>query len=540
MKENTEEILHKKENKKFLSMKEKNYNQIQEKIEFLKKGIIEEENINQKRLHKIINFYHGINDSLEDKKISKKNLNLKETKNPKEYTKLKKENIRHKIINKLININELRSSLMIMRFLFIKLFIIITLIEKLYAKKSYITLKVFKKGNIYIYGDDNIGTHCGLEHAPLPDEIHINGVNQSIIKTVYYLSEPENNITLLWNNPINRATCMFLNCHDIVEIDLSNFDSSQVTHLHAMFYGCSSLKNVGLSNFNSPQAKDISRMFLGCSSLTSVNLSSFSASQLTEVYGIFDGCSSLEYINLQNLMPNDNLNYNSIFSGISEKVIFCSKYNKWKEIFSGCPFINCFANITQINNNENSYDEQKCYKKCTNNPIYINPCEKCGKYYEKINNDNSVINCFNIPEGYYLDLNDSYSFVKPCYSSCRKCEIGGNETFHNCISCFENDRFELKANNYINCYTSNEIKTNVTKSEIENFKKILINNYKKLEYLNGKDIEMEIQNIIITLTTTDNQKSKNLGKNKTVLDLSECENILKKIIRYLLMIHYIC
>ena len=63
-------------------------------------------------------------------------------------------------------------------------------------------------------------------------------------------------------------------------------------------------------------------------------------------------------------------------------------------------------NITQINNNENSYDEQKCYKKCTNNPIYINPCEKCGKYYEKINNDNSVINCFNIPEGYYLDLND--------------------------------------------------------------------------------------------------------------------------------------
>ena len=413
---------------------------VQEKNEFQKKESIKEVNINKMGFDIKINFNH----SFEDKKNNENNLKLKVTEEQK--------NIKYKISNRFNKLYKLRNSKKKLRFLFIKLFIIITLIEKLYAKDSYIILKVYKKGNIYIYGDDTNGIRCSYVHAPLPDEINLNGVNQSTIKTVYYLNKTENIIKLLWYKPINRTTCMFLNCRDIAEIDLSNFDSSQVTNLHAMFFDCSSLTNVDLSNFNSPKAKDITRLFKGCSSLTSVNLSSFSAADLTDVYGIFEGCSSLEYANLENLILSDNLDYHDIFSGISEKVIFCSKYNKWNKILSGCPFINCFANMSQISNNENSNNDLKCYKKCSNNRVYENPCVKCGINYQKINNDNSNINCLYVREGYYLDLNDSYSIVKPCYSSCKKCEIGGNEIFHNCISCYENDKFGLKVNNYLNCY----------------------------------------------------------------------------------------
>ena len=196
------------------------------------------------------------------------------------------------------------------------------LIEIFHSKESYITLKVYKRGNIYIFGDNSHGITCSYEYAPLPDEIHINGVNQTEIKKAYDLDETENTIKLIWKDSIIRTTCMFLMCKDIAEIDLSNFDSSQVTHLHAMFYGCSSLTKINLSNFNSPQAEDITRLFKDCSSLTSVDLSSFSPStQLTEVYGIFDSCSSLEYANLENL----NLDYNSMFNYISNKVIICNK-----------------------------------------------------------------------------------------------------------------------------------------------------------------------------------------------------------------------
>ena len=53
---------------------------------------------------------------------------------------------------------------------------------------------------------------------------------------------------------------------------------------------------------------------------------------------------------------------------------------------------------------------------------------------------------------------------------------------------------------------SNEIK-NYNKSEIDSIKEILLNNYIKLETLNGKNIEFEIENIIVSLTTTNNQKN---------------------------------
>ena len=43
---------------------------------------------------------------------------------------------------------------------------------------------------------------------------------------------------------------------------------------------------------------------------------------------------------------------------------------------------------------------------------------------------------------------------------------------------------------------------------------------------------------VIILTTTDNQKN-NEEKNNITMNLGQCENIIKKIIIYQIMIHYI-
>ena len=60
------------------------------------------------------------------------------------------------------------------------------------------------------------------------------------------------------------------------------------------------------------------------------------------------------------------------------------------------------------------------------------------------------INCYQNPEGYYLDYNDS--LYKECYMSCKSCEIKGDEGFHNCILCDPNYFYEFDLNNYTNCY----------------------------------------------------------------------------------------
>ena len=80
--------------------------------------------------------------------------------------------------------------------------------------------------------------------------IYINGIKQSTINYSYYLNETDNSVSLIWNNSIDSCFCMFYGCKDITEIDLSNFNTSEVTDMYNMFYGCSSLSSLDVSNFD--------------------------------------------------------------------------------------------------------------------------------------------------------------------------------------------------------------------------------------------------------------------------------------------------
>ena len=47
---------------------------------------------------------------------------------------------------------------------------------------------------------------------------------------------------------------------------------------------------------------------------------------------------------------------------------------------------------------------------------------------------------------------DKNNYFKKCYESCDLCEIGGNDTHHNCIKCKTDYFYELNISNYLNCY----------------------------------------------------------------------------------------
>ena len=52
--------------------------------------------------------------------------------------------------------------------------------------------------------------------------------------------------------PINATSCLFMfrNCWRLESLDLSNFDTSQVTEMGGMFFWCVTLKSLNLSFFN--------------------------------------------------------------------------------------------------------------------------------------------------------------------------------------------------------------------------------------------------------------------------------------------------
>jgi surface protein len=62
---------------------------------------------------------------------------------------------------------------------------------------------------------------------------------------------------------------MFANCSSLIELDLSNFDTSKVEDMKIMFQGCTALTNLNISNFNLNKTTDFhaSGMFDYCNSL---------------------------------------------------------------------------------------------------------------------------------------------------------------------------------------------------------------------------------------------------------------------------------
>ena len=82
--------------------------------------------------------------------------------------------------------------------------------------------------------------------------------------------------------------------------------------MERMFSGCSVLTNLDLSSFNTTNVTDMSYMFSGCSSLINLDLSGFNTSKVTNMYSMFYYCSKLQtQINIVNI---NTTTYNYMFS----------------------------------------------------------------------------------------------------------------------------------------------------------------------------------------------------------------------------------
>ena len=136
-------------------------------------------------------------------------------------------------------------------------------------------------------------------------------------KTAYYYAEPER---VYLNTDSSR---MFYSGHseqkikNISELDLSNFNTSQVSKMNSMFYGMSILTTLNLSSFDTSKATDMSGMFFNMSNLTTLNLSNFNTSKVTGMESMFYGLSNLTTLNLSNFDTSQVTNMRSMFYNMS-------------------------------------------------------------------------------------------------------------------------------------------------------------------------------------------------------------------------------
>ena len=90
-------------------------------------------------------------------------------------------------------------------------------------------------------------------------------INNEIIPFNYYhqfKSKGKYTIKYSFKNNLKCTCLMFGDCKLLTNINLSNFNTNNVTNMNCMFYGCSSLKDINLSNFNTNNVTNMNSMFL--------------------------------------------------------------------------------------------------------------------------------------------------------------------------------------------------------------------------------------------------------------------------------------
>ena len=116
--------------------------------------------------------------------------------------------------------------------------------------------------------------------------------------TAYYYSEPER---VYLNRRSNFIFCSYWGTpelKEILDIDVSGFDTSMVENMEEMFYGLSKIKTIDVSNFDTSKATNMDSVFKDMSSITSLDLSNFNTSNVDNMEEMFSGMTSLTSLNV--------------------------------------------------------------------------------------------------------------------------------------------------------------------------------------------------------------------------------------------------
>ena len=339
---------------------------------------------------------------------------------------------------------------------------------------SEITITIKGIGYQQILSNDNRCFVNNVNFNSFPNQIFINGVLQNYIgNMVYNLKNQTNNITMKWNHQLTNSKNTFYNLENITKIDLSKFDSSKVTDMRCMFKFCTSLKSIDFKNFNTSLVTHMGGMFYECNSIEMLDLQIYDTSNLIVLAEMFQYCNSLIYLNLNSFDTSKVTHYNNFLYNVKNSLIYCinetksstiiSQLNNYKnnicKIFNNWNFTNLLEYISKGNYSIFYQRIEICNIKCNNyslDSIQNNLCISCNNkkgYYPIINNnsnDNSFIDCYNNPNGFFLDNN----IYKPCYSTCKKCNGNGDKKNHYCIECIDNlffNTYEKDNNCYEKC-----------------------------------------------------------------------------------------
>ena len=142
-------------------------------------------------------------------------------------------------------------------------------------------------------------------------------------QAVYYYTEP--NVVFLNEN----SEAMFRWFTKMETIDLSSFNTSEVTTMNTMFYMMNSLKSIDVSGFNTSRVTDMNAMFDLTGVIEQLDVSNFDTSNVTDMKWMFFGLNKLKKLNLTNFDTSRVTNMYGMFDAMTDvsEIKFGTNFN---------------------------------------------------------------------------------------------------------------------------------------------------------------------------------------------------------------------
>ena len=89
---------------------------------------------------------------------------------------------------------------------------------------------------------------------------------------------------IIFNNRFTNNEVFFEECNNIISLDLSNFNTENVTDMSWMFSNCNRIKKIiGINKFNTNKVNNMFGMFSECYKLEYLDLSNFNTENVTDM-----------------------------------------------------------------------------------------------------------------------------------------------------------------------------------------------------------------------------------------------------------------
>lgn len=178
------------------------------------------------------------------------------------------------------------------------------------------TIFYWTEANKIFLNKDSRYTFRGFTKA---EDIDVSNFDSSEVEDMAYFFYKMNSLRSLELSSFNTdkttdMTGMFAYVNSLKKLDLTNFNTSKVTNMSAMFHSMFNLDELKISSFNTEKVTNMNGMFYGASKLASLELSNFDTSNVTDMGRMFSGMSSIQQLDLSHFNTGNVIAMNDMFS----------------------------------------------------------------------------------------------------------------------------------------------------------------------------------------------------------------------------------